>query len=45
LGDLNILEFSFEEDAKMQIVNKGKEAVAMYYQEGGRLGRRKSCSF
>ena len=45
LGDLNILEFSFEEDAKMQIVNKGKEAVAMYYREGGRLGRRKSCTF
>lgn len=44
LGDLNILEFSFDEDTKTFIVEKGKEAVKNYFKNYPKPQRRYSVS-
>jgi NTE family protein len=44
LGDINTLEFSFEEETKNFIINKGKEAVSQYFQNHARPKRRHSVS-
>ena len=42
LGDLNILEFSFDEKTKNFIVEKGKQAVIEYFKNYPKLQRRYS---
>ena len=42
LGDLNILEFSFDEKTKNFIVEKGKQAVIEYFKNYPKLQRRSS---
>ena len=42
LGSINTLEFSFEEETKNFIINKGKEAVSQYFQNHARPKRRHS---
>jgi NTE family protein len=44
LGDLNILEFSFDEETKSFIVQKGKEAVSNFFKRGYKILRRHSVS-
>ena len=44
LGNLNILEFSFDEETKTFIVEKGKEAVAEYFKNYPKPQRRYSVS-
>lgn len=44
LGDLNILEFSFDEDTKKFIVDKGKNAVITYFKNCPKPLRRYSVS-
>lgn len=44
LGKLNILEFSFDEETKTYIVDKGKEAVAEYFKNYPKPQRRYSVS-
>jgi hypothetical protein len=42
LGNLNILEFSFDEDTKKVIVDKGKKAVIEYFKNYPKPQRRYS---
>jgi len=42
LGEINILDFSFDEDMKQKIVEKGKDAVRQYLRGQGRITRRNS---
>ena len=44
LGDINTLEFSFEEETKNFIINRGKEAVSQYFATAPRPKRRHSVS-
>jgi hypothetical protein len=44
LGELNILEFSFDEDTKNTIIQKGKEAVIHYWNQQVKPKRRNSFS-
>jgi predicted acylesterase/phospholipase RssA len=44
LGDLNILEFAFDEETKSFIINKGKEAVMDYFEKIAKPKRRHSIS-
>ena len=44
LGDLNILEFAFDEETKQFIINKGKEAVQQYVKNASTPKRRHSIS-
>jgi predicted acylesterase/phospholipase RssA len=44
LGNLNILEFSFDEDTKKNIVQRGKEAVSRFLKGRPRVKRRHSVS-
>jgi predicted acylesterase/phospholipase RssA len=44
LGELNILEFSFDEDTKNTIIQKGKEAVIHYWNQQVKPQRRHSFS-
>ena len=44
LGDLNILEFSFDEDTKNIIIQKGKDAVVQYWNQQAKPKRRNSFS-
>ena len=44
LGNLNILEFSFDEETKTFIVEKGKEAVSEYFKNYPKPKRRYSVS-
>uniref|UniRef100_A0A6C0KPV0 PNPLA domain-containing protein n=1 Tax=viral metagenome TaxID=1070528 RepID=A0A6C0KPV0_9ZZZZ len=44
LGDLNILEFAFDEETKHFIINKGKEAVQHYFKNTPQPKRRHSIS-
>lgn len=44
LGKLNILEFSFDEETKSYIVEKGKEAVSNYFKNYPKPKRRYSVS-
>jgi NTE family protein len=44
LGELNILEFSFDEDTKNTIIQKGKEAVIHYWNQQVKPRRRHSFS-
>jgi hypothetical protein len=44
LGDLNILEFSFDEDTKNFIIEKGKESVKNYFDDLPKPKRRYSVS-
>jgi NTE family protein len=44
LGSLNILEFSFDEETKSFIINKGKEAVSNFFKQMPRPKRRHSIS-
>jgi len=42
LGDLNIMEFSFDEATKDSIIQKGKEAVVQYFKQQPVVKRRNS---
>jgi predicted acylesterase/phospholipase RssA len=44
LGNLNILEFAFDEETKNFIIEKGKEAVQSYFKNYPRPKRRYSVS-
>jgi len=44
LGEINILDFSFDEETKKVIIEKGKQAVMNFFQNGTRLYRRHSFS-
>jgi len=44
LGELNILEFSFDEDTKNTIIQKGKDAVIHYWNQQAKPKRRNSFS-
>jgi predicted acylesterase/phospholipase RssA len=44
LGELNVLEFSFGEETKSMIIQKGKEAVLDFFKEHPKPERRKSIS-
>jgi NTE family protein len=44
LDNLNILEFSFNEETKHLIIEKGKEAVLKYFRDGIKIERRHSVS-
>lgn len=44
LGDLNTLEFSFDENTKNWIIKKGKEAVNSFFKDGLKILRRHSVS-
>lgn len=44
LGELNILEFSFDEDTKNTIIQKGKDAVIHYWNQQIKPKRRNSFS-
>jgi len=44
LGELNILEFSFDEETKNFIIEKGKEAVLQYFKNHPKPQRRYSVS-
>ena len=44
LGELNILEFSFDEDTKKIIIQKGKDAVVQYWNQQVKPTRRNSFS-
>ena len=42
LGEINILDFSFDEDTKNKIITKGKEAVIEYMKQRPKVQRRHS---
>jgi NTE family protein len=44
LGNLNILEFSFDEETKNFIIKKGKDAVNEFFKNGIKIERRHSVS-
>jgi hypothetical protein len=44
LGNLNILEFAFDEETKSFIINKGKEAVSQFFKQMVKPKRRHSVS-
>jgi hypothetical protein len=44
LGELNMLDFSFDEKIKHQIVEMGREAVLQYWEQQKKPQRRHSFS-